>query len=120
MLFGHTQELQDRFNVCINTFLDDEYIFVWKLRRRINIYLGDELKIWGENAATIAEWIEEENLHKNSKQWKHMCEALKLVLHILCFMLKAKIDKKYPQEIATFEMNVKELFSRCRNFFERF
>ena len=77
----------------MNTFLANEHIYIWRLGNRIGKYLGDDLKTWGENAGTIVEWIEKENLHKNSKEWKHMCESLKLLPGIKSFMLKAKVDK---------------------------
>ena len=111
MLKKQSLDIQDRFNACMNTFLPDEHIYIWRLGNRIGKYLGDDLKTWGENAGTIAEWIEKENLHKNSKEWKHMCEALKLLPGIKLFMLKAKVDGNYPQEIAAFETNVKEFYS---------
>jgi len=110
MLSKYTEELKDKFIACINTFLTDKQISIWKLGGRINKYLGDELKTWGKNFATIAEWIETENLHTNSNDWTNMSEALKLWPDIQSFMLKAKIDENYPEEITEFERNVKALY----------
>ena len=111
MLSKHTDDVQDQFNACINTFLLDHQVYIWKLGGRISKYLGDELKTWGESAATIAEWIEKQNLHRNSKEWTHMCEALKLWPDLQSFMLKAKVGEKYLEEVAEFERNVKMFYA---------
>ena len=47
-----------------------------------------------------------------------MLEALKLWLSIYEFVLKAKVDNSYLDEVATFEKNVKQLYDcGCKSFF---
>ena len=111
MLKKYTDEVQDSFIECISTFLSDHQVYVWRLGDRISSYLGNKCKTWGENAATIAEWIEKQNLHRNSKEWTHMCEALKLWPDLQSFMLKAKVGEKYLEEVAEFERNVKMFYA---------
>jgi len=118
MLDKHTYKLREKFSKKLMDFLTDKKVMIWKLNKPIDSYIGDELKKFLKNAGKLVAWATDNKLcSRTNPEWKNMCEALKLWPSIYDFVLKAKVDNNYLNEIKTFKKNVKKFYNYGRYSF---
>ena len=112
---------KDKFDKLIARFLSEEEILIWKLKKPIDSYKGEELKIFTRNFCELAERTKQKKVIEEDEDWDALMEAIKIWPKLHQFIVKAKVNEgdDYEAEVLQFEKNVKEFYEFGKECFLR-
>ena len=121
ILSQYDKSAKDKFERLIARFLSEEEILIWKLKKPIDSYKGEELKKFTRNFCELAERILEKKVIEEDEDWNALMEAIKIWPKLHKFIVKAKVNEgdDYEAEVVQFEKEVKEFYEFGKECFLR-
>ena len=110
ILSQYDKSAKDKFERLIARFLLEEEILIWKLKKPIDSYKGEELKKFTRNFCELAESAIQKKVIDEDEDWYALMEAIKIWPKLHQFIIKAKVNEgdDYEAEVIQFEKDVKE------------
>ena len=101
--------------------MSEEEILIWKLKKPIDSYKGEELKNFTRNFCELAESAIQKKVIEEDEDWDALMEAIKIWPKLHQFIIKAKVNEgdNYEAEVVQFEKDVKEFYKFGKESFLR-
>ena len=78
ILSQYDKTAKDKFEKLIARFLSEEEILIWKLKKPIDSYKGEELKNFTRNFCELAESAIQKKVIEEDEDWDALMEAIKI------------------------------------------
>jgi hypothetical protein len=110
--------VRESFNTKLALFLSSTQNVMWRSKDPLSLFRGKDLFKFIDNAKELAQWAEREKLcGKKSIEWTNFCICLKLWPDLYKFLVKAKVDNNYVDEVQFFEEMAEEFYEAGKELF---